>query len=273
MIIRRRLPSISSYFILVIFGLFFLVPLLWPILASLNPNATLSVSIPAHFSLSNFQTIISDGLVIGPFRNSLILAVSTMLLVIVLSGLAAYPLSRYQFRFKAPLMYAILFFSSLPILALVTPLYVMYSALNLVDTLQGVILFFVASALPFCIWLMKNFLDSIPVELEEAAWIDGASTVQALFRVLLPIAAPGIAVVGVWSFLVAWTNFFVPFIILQSSDLFPASVHIYTFFGGYGQVNYGQLAAYAMLYALPAVVLYTLVSRFFVRGVSGGLKG
>lgn len=273
MIIRRRLPSISSYFILVILGLFFLVPLLWPILASFNPNATLSLSIPVHFSLSNFQSIISGGLVLGPFRNSLILAFSTMLLVIVLSGLAAYPLSRYQFRFKAPLMYAILFFSSLPILALVTPLYVMYSALNLVDTMQGVILFFVASALPFCIWLMKNFLDSIPVELEEAAWIDGASTFQALFRVLLPIAAPGVAVVGVWSFLVAWTNFFVPFIILQSSDLFPASVHIYNFFGGYGQVNYGQLAAYAMLYALPAVVLYTLVSRFFVRGVSGGLKG
>ncbi len=74
-------------------------------------------------------------------------------------------------------------------------------------------------------------------------------------------------------FLVAWTNFFVPLIILQSQNLLPASVHIYTFFGSYGQVNYGQLAAYALLYALPAVVLYTVVSRFFVRGVSGGLKG
>lgn len=273
MTIRRGLPSISAYLILALLGLFFLVPILWPILASLNPSATLSVAIPAHFSLVNFQTILTDGLVAVPFRNSLILAVSTMLLVIILSGLAAYPLSRYHFRFKGPLMYAILFVSSLPVLALVTPLYAMYASLNLIDTLQGVILFFVASALPFCIWLMKNFLNSIPVDLEEAAWIDGASTLQTLFRVLLPIAAPGVAVVGVWSFLVAWTNFFVPLIILQSQDLLPASVHIYTFFGSYGQVNYGQLAAYAMLYALPAVVLYTLVSRFFVRGVSGGLKG
>ncbi|HEX6482087.1 MAG TPA: carbohydrate ABC transporter permease [Ktedonobacteraceae bacterium] len=273
MTIRRGLTSATAYLILVLLGLFFLVPLLWPILASFNPNASLSVAIPAPFSLVNFQTIITSGLVAGPFGNSLILAISTMVLVIILASLAAYPLSRYQFPLKGPLMYAILFASALPVLALVTPLYAMYASLNLVDTLQGVILFFVASSLPFCIWLMKNFFDSVPIELEEAAWIDGASIFQALFRVLLPIAAPGIAVVGVWSFLVAWTNFFVPLIILQSQNLLPASVHIYTFFGSYGQVNYGQLAAYAMLYALPAVVLYTLVSRFFVRGVSGGLKG
>ena len=273
MAIRRGLTSLSAYVILVLFGLFFLVPLLWPILASLNPSATLSVAVPAHFSLINFQTIITNGLVAGPFGNSLILAISTMVLVIILAGLAAYPLSRYQFPLKSLLMYAILFASSLPILALVTPLYAMYASLNLIDTLLGVTLFFVASALPFCIWLMKNFFDSVPYEMEEAAWIDGASTLQALIYVLFPLAAPGIAVVGVWSFLVAWTNFFVPLIILQSQDLLPASVHIYTFFGSYGQVNYGQLAAYAMLYALPAVVLYTLVSRFFVRGVSGGLKG
>jgi multiple sugar transport system permease protein len=196
-----------------------------------------------------------------------------MLLTVVLSGLAAYPLSRYQFRSKKFLMYFILFASALPVLALVTPLYAMYVTLNLQDTLLGCILFFVASALPFSIWLMKNFLDSVPIELEEASWIDGASTLVTFWRIILPLAAPGIAVVGVWSFLGAWTNFFVPLIILQSQNLQPASVSIYSFFGSYGQVNYGQLAAFAMLYALPAVALYTLVSRFFVKGVSGGLKG
>src|SRR5215472_1390931 len=117
MTIRRGLTSTSAYFILLILGLFFLVPLLWPILASLNPNATLAVTIPAHFSLINFQTIIANGLVAAPFGNSLILAISTMLLVIVLAGLAAYPLSRFQFPFKSYLMYSILFASSLPVLA------------------------------------------------------------------------------------------------------------------------------------------------------------
>jgi len=273
MAVRRTLTSTSVYIILTLFGLFFLVPLLWPIFASFNANATLSLAVPSPFTFTNFQAIIANGLVVAPFTNSLILAVSTMLLVIILAGMASYPLSRYQFPGKGALMYGVLFASALPVLALVTPLYAMYTALNLIDTLQGVIFFFVASALPFCIWLMKNFLDSVPVEMEEAAWIDGASTLQALWYVLLPLIAPGIAVVGVWSFLVAWTNFFVPLIILQSQNLLPASVHIYTFFGSYGQVNYGQLAAYALLYALPAVVLYTIVSRFFVRGISGGLKG
>lgn len=273
MSIRRVLSTTPTYIILIALGLFFLIPLLWPILSSFNPDATLSLSWPKTPSLANFITIISDGTVVQPFTNSLILAVSTMLLTVIFSGLAAYPLSRYQFRFKRLLMYFILFTSALPVLALVTPLYAMYTTFNLVDTLQGCIFFFVASALPFSTWLMKNFFDTVPLELEEAAWIDGASTVSALWRVVLPLAAPGIAVVGVWSFLGAWTNFFVPLIILQSSNLFPASVMIYQFFGSYGQVNYGQLAAFAMLYALPAVALYTLVSRFFVKGLSGGLKG
>lgn len=270
---RRNIISTLMYVSLTLLGLLFLVPLLWPVLASINTSASLAVKIPAHPSLVNYITIISNGLVIPPFTNSAIMAVSTMVLVVILAGLAAYPLSRFQFPFKGMLMLGVLFASALPILALVTPLYAMYVTLNLVDTLQGVILFFVASALPFSIWLMKNFLDSVPYELEEAAWIDGASTFTALIRIVLPLSAPGISVVAVWSFLGAWTNFFVPLILLQSQELLPASVHIYTFFGSYGQVNYGQLAAYAMLYALPAVALYTLVSRFFVKGISGGLKG
>ncbi|HLI89509.1 MAG TPA: carbohydrate ABC transporter permease [Ktedonobacteraceae bacterium] len=271
---RRILIPTSAYVVLIVLGLFFLIPMLWPILASINGHATLQVSLPQPFTLDNFTSIISGGLVARPFANSAVMAISTMLLVIILSGLAAYPLSRYQFRGKATLMYFILFASALPVLALVTPLYAMYVTLNLVDTLQGCILFFVASSLPFCIWLMKNFLDGVPFELEEAAWIDGASTLGGFWHILLPLAAPGMAVVGVWSFLGAWTNFFVPLIILQSQDLLPASVHIYTFFGAYGQVNYGQLAAYALLYALPAVILYLVVSRFFVRGIGpGALKG
>jgi multiple sugar transport system permease protein len=273
MTIRRAFGSTPIYIILTLIGLYFLIPLLWPILAAFNTSATLSLAWPSSFSLNNFIAIIGGGVVARPFANSAIMAIGTMVLVIILAGMAAYPLSRYQFRFKAMLMYGILFASALPVLALVTPLYAMYVSLNLTDTLQGCILFFVASSLPFSIWLMKNFLDSVPMELEEAAWIDGASIFGSFRYIMLPLSAPGIAVVGVWSFLGAWTNFFVPLIILQDPNLLPASVHIYTFFGSYGQVNYGQLAAYAMLYALPAVALYTLVSRFFVKGISGGLKG
>ncbi|GCE24082.1 carbohydrate ABC transporter permease [Dictyobacter kobayashii] len=187
--LRRTIISTIIYIFLTLLGLFFLVPLLWPVLASINPAATLAVKWPDHPSLENYITILTNGVVIPPFTNSAIMAISTMILVVILSGLAAYPLSRFRFRFKNTLMLAVLFASALPILALVTPLYAMYVTLNLVDTLQGVILFFVASALPFSIWLMKNFLDSVPYELEEAAWIDGASTFTALMRVVLPLCA------------------------------------------------------------------------------------
>ena len=278
MTLRRSFPSIAAYAILVVLAIFFLLPFLWVILASLNTSATFAVQIPTHPTLENYREILVSGLVAQPFKNSLILAGSTMVLSIVLAGLAAYPLSRYQFPFKSALMYAILFISALPVLAFITPLYALYVALDpivhMIDTFHGVILFLVASALPFNIWLMKNFLDSVSVELEEAAWVDGASTLTGLFRVVLPLSAPGIAVVGVLSFLAGWSNFFIPFIIFQNPDNLPASVNLFGFFGAYGSVNYGELTAYAMLYALPVLALYVAVSRFFVKGVNlGGLKG
>lgn len=274
MTLRRALAPTAAYAILIILGLFWLIPFAWPILSSLNPTASYAVEIPHPFTLGNYGTIIADGLVVRPFINSAILAVSTMVGSIILSGLASYPLSRYRFRGKQVLMYVVLFISALPILALVTPLYAMYVTLNLVNSLQGCIVFFIASSLPVNIWIMKNFLDSVSVELEEAAWVDGASTLVGFFRVLLPLSAPGIAVIGMLSFIGAWANFFVPLILLQSQDLFPASIDIYSFFGAYGQVNYGQLAAYAMLYALPIAALYLFFSRYLVKGINlGGVKG
>src|SRR5690242_746371 len=136
MTIRRAIGTVPIYIILTAIGLFFLIPLTWPILAAFNTSATLSLTWPSPFSLDNFITIISNGLVGRPFANSAIMAIATMVLVIILSGMAAYPLSRYQFRLKGALMYAILFASALPVLALVTPLYAMYVTLNLTDTLQ-----------------------------------------------------------------------------------------------------------------------------------------
>ena len=266
--------SAAAYVLLVLIGLFFLLPFVWLLAASFTPNANLGTVLPSNVGFDNFKFLFDNDYVFQPFGNSLLLGLSTMVITVALAGLAGYPLSRYQFRFKRPLMYAILFCSGLPILALVTPLYALYVSLNLIDTVHGVILFLVASALPFNIWLMKNFLDSVPVELEEAAWVDGSSVFGSFIRVVLPLSAPGVAVVGILSFLNAYTNFFVPFIIFTSAEHFPASVQLYTFFGTYGQVNYGQLAAFAMLYALPAVALYMVVSRFLVRGINvGGLRG
>jgi multiple sugar transport system permease protein len=265
--------SVISYIVLTLLGCFFVLPFIWLIVASFTPNANLGTVWFSHPSLENFRYLIDNGY-LGGFRNSLVLGLSTMVLMVVLSCGAGYTLSRYNFRFKQTVMLLILFCTGLPILALIFPLYALYVRLNLVDSTPGVVLFFVASGLPFNMWLMKNFLDSVSIELEEAAWVDGCSTLGSFVRVVLPLCAPGIAVVGIFSFVNAYTNFFVPFIIYSTPDKFPASVQLFSLFSNYGQVNYAQIAAYAMLYALPAVALYMFVSRFFVKGLNiGGTKG
>jgi multiple sugar transport system permease protein len=114
---------------------------------------------------------------------------------------------------------------------------------------------------PFAIWLMKNFMDGVPVQLEEAAWTDGATNMQALRLVILPLMWPGIAVVAIFTFVGMWGNFFVPFVLLLSPEKLPASVSIYTFYGQHGEVAYGQLAAFSLVYAMPVVLLYLLLSR------------
>jgi len=270
----KFIPSSAiAYAILVVLGLFFVLPFLWLIVASFTPNANLGTLWFSGFSFDNFRYLIDNGYM-GGFRNSLVLGLSTMVLMIVLSCGAGYTLSRYNFRFKQTVMLLILFCTGLPILALIFPLYALYVRLNLIDSTPGVVLFFVASGLPFNMWLMKNFLDSVSIELEEAAWVDGCTQFGSFVRVVLPLCAPGIAVVGIFSFVNAYTNFFVPFIIYSSPDKFPASVQLFSLFSNYGEVNYAQIAAYAMMYALPAVALYMFVSRFFVKGLNvGGTKG
>jgi multiple sugar transport system permease protein len=271
---RRFNPTaVAAYAILVLLALFFILPFVWLVVASFTPNGNLGTVWFSTVSLDNYRYIFENGYGQG-FVNSLVLGVSTMLLVVALSCGAGYTLSRYQFRFKQTVMLLILFSTGLPVLALIFPLYAMYVQLGLIDSTPGVILFFVASLIPFNTWLMKNFLDSISIELEEAAWVDGCSTFGSFWRIVLPLCAPGIAVVGILSFIGAYTNFFIPFIIYTSTDKFPASVQLFTFFNNYGMVNYSQIAAYAMLFTLPAVALYMSVSRFLVRGINvGGTKG
>jgi multiple sugar transport system permease protein len=132
-----------------------------------------------------------------------------------------------------------------------------------------------ASSLPMAIWMMKNFVDSVPVSLEEAAWTDGASSMRTLWSVVVPLMRPGIAVVFIFVFVQAWGNFFVPFVLLLSPQNQPAAVSIFTFFGQYGTVAYGQLAAYSLVYAMPVLALYVVVSRALggSSALAGAVKG
>ena len=269
---RRRLAADAG---LLVAAAAFVLPLAWVVLSALDPHASLRVKAPDGLTLDNFDAILTDDITFTPLLNSLVLCGGATLLTVVCAALAAYPLSRFRSRLNRPFLLTVLFATSLPITAIMVPVYALFVRVNLIDTLQGTIFFFAASQLPFAIWLMKNFMDGVPKELEEAAWTDGASSLQSLLRVVLPLMGPGVAVVTVFSFVMMWGNFFVPFMLLLTPDQMPAAVSINEFFGNRGTVVYGQLAAFSIIYSTPVILLYVLVARRLGGGfaLGGAVKG
>lgn len=269
--IDQRLP----YLVLVIIAILFVVPLLWVLLASLDANPLQSIKIPQQWTLDNYVEVLTSAKNQLAFANGLFISLAQALIVVVLAALAAYPLSRYELKHKRMFMFTILFMTSLPVTALMVPVYHLFLNLHLYDNRIGVILFQSASSLPYAIWMMKNFMDSVPMDLEEAAWVDGATIWQGIRRIVTPLMLPGLCMVGVYTFSGSWGNFFVPYILLGSASKFTASITLYQFFGAYGQIAYGQLAAYSVLYTAPSVILYTVTQKFMSKGFSmqGATKG
>jgi multiple sugar transport system permease protein len=261
--------------VLAVIGLVFLIPMLWLLFTSVSGAQTLQVQLPHPFTLNNFGKVLTWDTTFHPMLNGLYLCGGGTLITVVVSILAAYPLSRYRSRLKRPFLLTVLFMTGLPITAIMIPVYTMFNQLYLTDSMPATTLFMGASALPFSIWLMKNFMDGVPVSLEEAAWTDGAGPMQTLRRIVLPLMWPGVIVVTVFTFAGMWGNFFVPFILLISADQMPASVSLLTFFDPHGTVVYGQLAAFSILYCVPIAVLYIALSRklggSFALG--GAIKG
>jgi multiple sugar transport system permease protein len=272
---RRRTERMITNLVLLLVAACFALPLLWLVLASLNGHAGLRLSNPHPWTFGNFRDILNTDTTYRPMLNSLVLCGGATALCVVCAVLAAYPLSRYRSRLRRPFLLTVLFSTGLPVTAIMVPVYGMFVQVNLIDTVYGTIYFLAASALPFAIWLMKNFMDGVPMVLEEAAWTDGASPMQALRRVIIPLMWPGVMVVTIYTFIAMWGNFFVPFILLLSPDQLPASVSIFNFFSGRGTVQYGQLAAFSVLYSVPVVVLYVVMSRRLGGGfaLGGALKG
>lgn len=274
--VARRGPTVAAaYLALLVIAIAFLLPFAWLVIASVQPGAALSAHIEWRFSTANFRSVLNADTVYRPMLNSLIISGGTALVTVFAAIFAAYPLSRYSSRFGRSFLYTILFSTGLPITAIMVPVYAMYSRVNLIDSVPATVLFMAAASLPFAIWMMKNFMDGVPVSLEEAAWTDGAGWLASLRRIILPLMVPGLTVVFIFTFVLQWGNFFVPFILLLSPEKQPASVTIYTFFSQYGQVAYGRLAAFSILYTVPVVVLYSALSKVLggAFSLTGAVKG
>ena len=274
MTLHRYLSRLGFSALAALLGALFALPLVWFFFAPFNARAELGLAIPSPFTLANFATVFENRTAMRALLNSLIQSVGGVIFVGIAATLASYGLSRSALPGKGAVTYVLLLFSSVVSgSAAMVPIFLIVSALGLIDTHLAVILVFAGGLLPTAMFILRDFIDGIPRTYEESAMIAGASPLQAFFDVALPVIRPGIVVVVVWAFVNIWGSFLIPFILLRSDELMPASVAIYSFYSEAGTPIVTLLAAYALIYSLPVIVLYLFVNWKFGFRFFGGIKG
>lgn len=207
------------------------------------------------------------------FWNSIVVSVLSTALSIVLAVFAAYGFSRFRFRLNGPLMFLFLVTQMVPAIMLLLPYFITMRSLGLLDSYLGLVLAYSSFALPFSTWMLKGFFDSIPREIDEAAMIDGCSRLEALRRVVIPLALPGMAATGLFSFLVAWNHYLFAFGLATSADMYTVPVGVAASIGEF-RIAWSDLMAGAAIATVPTILLYAFLERYFVRGLTAGaVKG
>jgi ABC-type glycerol-3-phosphate transport system permease component len=224
---------------------------------------------PQSFTTEHYKKLLNESQFPTYLRNSLITAVGTMAITVVLSTLAAYGLYRLRFPGRKLLFRIILITYAFPGVLLLVPMYNMMSALGLVDRLVALIIVDVTLASPFAVWMLQAFFRTIPQELEEAAALDGATRLGILIRIMLPLAAPGVAAIAIFAFITSWTEYIFASVLIISEANRTVPVGLAGIIGQY-QVDWGLLLAGATATALPVLVLFGLVGRNFVEGLTAG---
>jgi len=259
-----------------LFVFLFVFPVYWTIASSFAPEASLfevPPIVPAQLTLDHYRVLFDQRQFWLPMRNSLIVSTAATLLAIVAGTLAAYALTRLKFRGRSLLLAGVLAVSMLPQVSLVPPLYLALRATHLIDTYTGLVLPYLSFALPLSIWLLVGYFRQLPPELEDAALIDGASRVQSLWHIILPLAWPGIATAAILTFLYCWNEFIFALSFTLGPERQTAPVAIALFRGRY-QVPWGQILAAAVVTTLPIVAVVVAFERRIVEGLTAGaMKG
>jgi multiple sugar transport system permease protein len=259
---RISRAGLAANLTLVVLGIAFLLPMLWMLFASVDSDPGWAIRLPHHLTGKHFHAVVAGG-ALHSFRNSLYLAGMTTLITTAVAALAAYPLARRHVPLRRTFLFAILFAAGLPVTMLLVPVYQLYVELDWLNSLLTTSLFLAATSLPFAIWLMKTFIEAVPSELEHAAQLEGCGTLQTLVRVVLPLSLPGVSVTAIYTFINAWGAFLVPLVLDSNPDDQPGPITIYNFMGSHGFFDFGQLAAFSLLFSVPVIVLYLIMSRFF----------
>jgi ABC-type glycerol-3-phosphate transport system permease component len=254
-----------------------LAPFLWMISTSLKSPAEVVLReptiIPRSFAIENYVEAFQRGNFDRYLINSVVVALAVTLFSLAIATLSGYAFARYRLRGGKAILLGILATQMFPAILLAIPLYILIRNLGLLNSLLGLILVYTTFALPFCVWMMRNYFLTIPKDLDESAMVDGATRLQALWSVVLPVAMPGIAATGIFSFILSWNEFLYANTFISSADLRTLPVGLQSLIGEY-TTNWGLLMAGAVITTMPIVVVFFFVQRRLTQGLAAGaVKG
>lgn len=277
------LEQVFIYVAAVLVALVILAPPAWLFISSISSQNEL-LSVPVHWIpqeptweryIQIIQATGSDSAAVfrGSLINSLIVAVAVTVICVVIGSLAAYSFARMQFAGHGNLLYVLLISYTLPPIMLLVPLYSIMGDLGLTDSLSGLILVYSALIMPFAVWIMRGYFQTIPRELEDAAMTDGCTRLGSLIRIVLPLSVPGLVATSLFCFLLSWEEFLIALIFTSSPEAKTIPVAIAEFTGRHA-IDFGMMAAGGIIAAIPPVLIALVFQRYLVSGLSSGaVKG
>ncbi|MFG2499490.1 carbohydrate ABC transporter permease [Streptomyces sp. NPDC048441] len=255
--------------------LFALFPVYWMISTALDPKAVTRGSdvLPSGISFEHFTYVFEKGNFGTYLLNSALVGFGTILAAGVLSLFAAIAVARFKFRFRTSVLIMVLIVQMVPLEALVIPLFIQMRDYEMLNSLIGLTIVYIALSLPFAIWTLRGFVQTVPKEVEEAAYIDGASWFRMFRSVLLPLVAPGLVATSIFAFITAWNEFVFAYTFMKGSDKYTAAVGIYQFFGE-NSTAWGPVMASSTLITVPVMIFFVIVHRKLGSGLAAGaVKG
>lgn len=268
-----RWLTFARHSLLLVFVAISVYPVLNVLSISLRPQNRLRSTdlaiIPYDWTWNNYIQLFTTQPFLTWMGNSLLVSLAVTVLGVSLATIGGYSLSRFRFAGRKGFLLSVLVTQMFPATMLMLPLYLMIARLNLINSFFGLLIFYTATALPFCLWQMKGFYDTIPTALEEAARIDGCSRWSAFRNVTLPLAVPGIVITALFSFMTAWSEYLVAAQVLQDADLFTLPLGLKSFQATMS-TQWGLYAAAALLVSIPAVLIFMFLCPYLVSGLTAG---
>ncbi|MFF5972426.1 sugar ABC transporter permease [Streptomyces sp. NPDC012769] len=271
---RSPLASAGLHLTLIVASVIAVFPVLWVLLTSLKPaKFATTTDFVKEPTLQNYTNLLNDTPFLSWFGNSLLVAALTTVLGVFVSSTTGYAVSRFRFPGKRGLMWTLLITQMFPVAVLIVPIYNIMASMGLLNTASGLVITYLTIAVPFCAWMMKGFFDTIPKEIDESGYVDGLNPFGTFWRLILPLAKPGIAVTAFYSFITAWSEVAYASAFMVGDENLTLAGGLQKFVNQYG-AQWGPMTAASVLIAIPAALVFLFAQRHLVTGMSAGaVKG